>query len=101
MNTLKKCLLVALLSLTMLSMFSAPVSADGFGDCCLRYSRGRLPPSSIVGYVEQHSNEICDIDAVILYTVKGRAVCTNPESRWVKRVLHFLSKKLEEMSHQD
>ncbi|XP_078058886.1 C-C motif chemokine 20-like [Mustelus asterias] len=99
MCVLKKLVLVAVLSLAL--MLSVSVSADEFGDCCLRYSNGRIPLRHITGYVEQHSHEICDIDAIIFYTSGGRAVCANPKSRWVKRALHFLSKKLQEMSHQD
>ncbi|XP_067850847.1 C-C motif chemokine 20-like [Heptranchias perlo] len=102
MSALRKLVLVTVSSLIMLSMLSDSVSAHAmYGDCCLRYSKSRLPLRLISGYVEQQSNEICDIDAIIFYTVGGRAVCTNPESRWVKRTLEFLSKKLEKMSQQD
>ncbi|XP_078420624.1 C-C motif chemokine 20-like [Cetorhinus maximus] len=97
MNALGKLLLVTMFSLIMLSV---SVSAHAYSDCCLTYSNNRLPLRLISGYAEQQSNEICDIDAIIFYTVGGRAVCANPEYRWVKRALHFLSKKLEEMSHQ-
>ncbi|XP_041038798.1 C-C motif chemokine 20-like [Carcharodon carcharias] len=97
MNALGKLLLVTLFSLIMLSV---SVSAHAYSDCCLCYSNSRLPLRLISGYAEQQSNEICDIDAIIFHTVGGRAVCANPEARWVKRALHFLSKKLEEMSHQ-
>ncbi|XP_067897496.1 C-C motif chemokine 20-like [Heterodontus francisci] len=102
MSALRKLLLVAMLSLIMMSMFSDSVSAHAmYGDCCLGYSRSRLPLRIISGYVEQQSNEICEIDAIIFYTVGQRAVCTNPARRWVKKALEFLSKKLEKMSRQD
>ncbi|XP_048398389.1 C-C motif chemokine 20-like [Stegostoma tigrinum] len=70
-------------------------------DCCLKYSKGSLPFTRIAGYVEQKSNEACRIDAIVLYTVKGRWVCANPEKAWVKRALHYLSEKLEKMSHKN
>ncbi|XP_067850848.1 C-C motif chemokine 20-like [Heptranchias perlo] len=95
MSALRNLVVAALFSLLVLNMLSDSVSAS---DCCLRYSRSRLPFRLISGYVEQQSNEICDIDAIIFYTVGGRAVCTNPDNRWVKTALKLLSKKLEEMS---
>uniref|UniRef100_UPI00398F087D C-C motif chemokine 20-like n=1 Tax=Pristiophorus japonicus TaxID=55135 RepID=UPI00398F087D len=99
MSVLRKPVLGAMLTLVMLSMFSDSVSGQvTYGDCCLSYSRIALPFKLISGYVEQQSNEICDIDAIIFYTVKGRAVCANPESKWVKKVLKRLSKKLKKMS---
>ncbi|XP_043557867.1 C-C motif chemokine 20-like [Chiloscyllium plagiosum] len=102
MYALRKLLLVTVLSLLTLGIVNFSVSAHSmYSDCCLGYSKGRLPLRKISGYVEQQSNEICDIDAIIFYTVGGRAVCTDPENKWVKRALRYLSKKLEEMSYQD
>ncbi|XP_051874535.1 C-C motif chemokine 20-like [Pristis pectinata] len=98
MNTLKKLAPVAMLSLIMLSMFSDSVSAVSLADCCLNYSKHRLPRKYISGYVEQKSNEICEIDAVIFYTIGRRAVCADPDQQWVKRALKFLSKILKKMS---
>ncbi|XP_032887286.1 C-C motif chemokine 20-like [Amblyraja radiata] len=99
MNTLKRLLPVALLSLIVLSMFGNSLSAaTPYGDCCLAYSKKRLPRKLISGYVEQKSNEICEIDAIIFYTIRGRAVCADPEQQWVKKALYFLSKKLKKMS---
>ncbi|XP_067897497.1 C-C motif chemokine 20-like [Heterodontus francisci] len=95
MSAFRNLVVAALFSLLVLNMFNDSVSAS---DCCLRYSRNRLPFRLISGYVEQQSNEICDIDAIVFYTVGGRAVCANPDSRWVKIALKLLSKKLEEMS---
>ncbi|XP_069752690.1 C-C motif chemokine 20-like isoform X2 [Narcine bancroftii] len=66
--------------------------------CCLKYSKSSLPFVRIAGYVEQRSNEVCDIDAILLYTVKRRWVCANPKDKWVKRALRYLSKKLEKIS---
>ncbi|XP_020390844.1 C-C motif chemokine 20-like [Rhincodon typus] len=70
-------------------------------DCCLKYSKGSLPFMRIAGYVEQKSNEVCRIDVIVLYTVKGWWVCANPENAWVKRALRYLSEKLEKMSHKN
>ncbi|XP_055502146.1 C-C motif chemokine 20-like [Leucoraja erinacea] len=98
MNTLKRLLPAAMLSLIVLNMFDNTLSAATYGDCCLAYSKKRLPQKLISGYMEQKSNEICEIDAIIFYTVRGRAVCADPEHHWVKKALNFLSKKLRKMS---
>ncbi|XP_020390841.1 C-C motif chemokine 20-like [Rhincodon typus] len=95
MTALRNLVVAALFSLLVLNMLNDTVSAM---DCCLRYSKKRLPFRLISGYVEQQSNEICDIDAIIFYTVGGQAVCANPDMVWVKMALKLLSKKLEEMS---
>ncbi|XP_072329608.1 C-C motif chemokine 20-like [Scyliorhinus torazame] len=93
--------LVNLKSLMILSMFwicgSYAISIS-MKDCCLKYSKGTLPFRRITGYVEQRSNEVCRMDAIVLHTVKGRWICANPQSVWVKRALHYLSEKLEKMS---
>ncbi|XP_032887285.1 C-C motif chemokine 20-like [Amblyraja radiata] len=99
MNTLKRLLPAAMLSLIVLNMFcNTPSAAATYGDCCLAYSKKRLPQKLISGYVEQNSNEICEKDAIIFFTVRGRAVCADPEHHWVKKALNFLSKKLRKMS---
>ncbi|XP_072110747.1 C-C motif chemokine 20-like [Mobula birostris] len=99
MNKLQKLAPVAMLSLIILSTFSHSVSAVSHADCCLNYSKHRLPRKLISGYLEQNSSEICEIDAIILYTVRGRAVCVDPNQPWVKRILYFLSKKLKTLSN--
>ncbi|XP_072110748.1 C-C motif chemokine 20-like [Mobula birostris] len=96
MRALRHLSVAALFSFLILNMVVDSTSA--MADCCLRYSQSRLPFRLISGFVMQQSNEMCDIDAVIFYTIGGRAICANPEERWVKRTLHFLSKKLEELS---
>ncbi|XP_038672774.1 C-C motif chemokine 20-like [Scyliorhinus canicula] len=95
MSALRKLVVTLLFSMLVLDMLDDSASAM---DCCLRYSKKRLPFRLISGYVEQQSNEICDIDAIIFYTVGGQAICANPDSLWVKVGLKLLSKKLEEMS---
>ncbi|XP_007885552.1 C-C motif chemokine 20-like [Callorhinchus milii] len=84
----------------MLNMLNSPVTASSIVDCCLGYIKGRVPMKHIAGYVEQNSNEMCDIDAIILQTFGGLQYCTNPKRTWVKIVLRRLSKRLKEMSNQ-
>nr|BAD51710.1 macrophage inflammatory protein-3 alpha [Triakis scyllium] len=95
MSALRKLVVTLLFSMLMLNMLDDSAFAL---DCCLRYSNKRLPFRLISGYVQQQSNEICDIDAIVFYTVGDQAICANPDSRWVKVALKLMSKKLEEMS---
>ncbi|XP_046754258.1 C-C motif chemokine 20 isoform X1 [Gallus gallus] len=67
-------------------------------DCCLSYSKVRLPRKVIKGFTEQLSGEVCDIDAIIFHTVRGLKACVNPKEDWVKKHLLFLSQKLKRMS---
>uniref|UniRef100_A0A8D0GEX3 Chemokine interleukin-8-like domain-containing protein n=1 Tax=Sphenodon punctatus TaxID=8508 RepID=A0A8D0GEX3_SPHPU len=52
----------------------------------------------IKGYTEQLSSEFCDISAIIFQTKNGRKACANPQDRWVKQHLLWLSKKLKKMA---
>ncbi|XP_051874424.1 C-C motif chemokine 20-like [Pristis pectinata] len=90
--------LISLVILNLLFISGTYTVSVSVKDCCLSYSPLPLPFSRIAGYVEQKSNEICDIDAIVFYTVKGRWICANPKDKWVRRSMHFLSKRLEKMS---
>eukprot|EP00062_Callorhinchus_milii_P000504 gi/632934574/ref/XP_007885553.1/ PREDICTED: C-C motif chemokine 20-like [Callorhinchus milii] len=89
-------IMAALISLFAFNMsaFAAKV------DCCIGHSSRPVPVGAITGYVHQESNEMCDIDAIIFYTVKRREICANPNAGWVKRNLKNLSKRLEQMSQK-
>ncbi|XP_071607849.1 C-C motif chemokine 20 isoform X3 [Heliangelus exortis] len=67
-------------------------------DCCLSYTKVRLPRWALLGYTEQLSSEVCDIHAIIFHTRSGLKACVNPKEGWVKKHLLFLSHKLKKMS---
>nr|XP_031361550.1 C-C motif chemokine 20 isoform X1 [Lonchura striata domestica] len=67
-------------------------------DCCLSYTKARLPRKALKGYTEQLPSEVCDIPAIIFHTASGRNACVNPNESWVKKHLLFLSQKLRKMS---
>ncbi|XP_078058904.1 C-C motif chemokine 20-like [Mustelus asterias] len=93
--------LKSLVILSMLWIYGSSAISLSMKDCCLKYSKGILPFLRIAGYVEQKSNEVCQIDAIVLYTVKGRWVCADPQNLWVKRALRYISGKLEKMSQKN
>ncbi|XP_051637925.1 C-C motif chemokine 20 isoform X2 [Manacus candei] len=67
-------------------------------DCCLSYTKVRLPRWALKGYTEQLASEVCDIPAIIFHTNSGLKACVNPNEGWVKKHLLFLSHKLKRMS---
>ncbi|XP_050163899.1 C-C motif chemokine 20 [Myiozetetes cayanensis] len=93
----KSTVLVSLLGLLVLLLCS-PSEAHSNHDCCLSYTKVRLPRWALKGYTEQLSSEVCDIPAIIFHTNSGLKACANPKEGWVKKYLLFLSHKLKRMS---
>ncbi|XP_009999931.1 PREDICTED: C-C motif chemokine 20 [Chaetura pelagica] len=93
----KSLVLASLLGLLALLLCGSS-EAQSNQDCCLSYTRVRLPRWALKGYTEQLSTEVCDIHAIIFHTHSGLKVCVNPKEGWVKKHLLFLSQKLRKMS---
>ncbi|NXO31085.1 CCL20 protein, partial [Cisticola juncidis] len=85
----KSRVLVSLLGLLALLLWDT-AEAQSNQDCCLSYTKVRLPPWVLKGYTEQLSGEVCDIPAIIFHTVSGLKACVNPKDGWVKKHLRFL-----------
>ncbi|KFV81753.1 C-C motif chemokine 20, partial [Struthio camelus australis] len=85
----RSLVLASLLALLVLLLFGAS-QAQSNQDCCLSYSKGRLPRWAIKGYTEQLSSEVCDISAIIFHTHSGLNACVNPKEGWVKKHLLWL-----------
>ncbi|XP_042315679.1 C-C motif chemokine 20 [Sceloporus undulatus] len=89
----------AALSLLMgLFLLLGITEAQSNQDCCLSYTKKPLPRRAIIGFSEQLSSEVCDINAVIFLTRNGMRACANPKEQWVKKQLQWLSIKLKKMS---
>ncbi|XP_078058928.1 C-C motif chemokine 20-like [Mustelus asterias] len=91
--------LAMLMGLLMLNMMGTSPFADAQSpvDCCLSHSKKPIPPRLIIGYVRQFANELCTINAVIFYTIKGRKICANPNEDWVQRIIvGFLKKEMKQ-----
>ncbi|KAM9614307.1 LOW QUALITY PROTEIN: C-C motif chemokine 20 [Morphnus guianensis] len=93
----KILVLVSLLGLLAL-LLCGTSEAQSNQDCCLSYTKVRLPRWALKGYTEQLSSEVCDIHAIIFHTYSGLNACVNPKEGWVKKHLLFLSHKLKKMS---
>ncbi|XP_008143301.2 C-C motif chemokine 20 isoform X1 [Eptesicus fuscus] len=92
----KSLLLAALMSVLLFHLCSKTEAASAF-DCCLRYTEQAIPSKFIKGFTQQLANDACDINAVILHTKKGLAVCADPKKKWVKHVVHVLSQRVKKM----
>ncbi|XP_065604199.1 C-C motif chemokine 20 [Cyrtonyx montezumae] len=95
--SIKSLILASLLGLLLLLLCSTS-QAQSNQDCCLSYTKVRLPRKVINGFTEQLSSEVCDIDAIIFHTKRGLKACVNPKEDWVKKHLLFLSQKLKKLS---
>ncbi|KAM9009297.1 LOW QUALITY PROTEIN: C-C motif chemokine 20 [Ara ararauna] len=93
----KSLILVSVLGLLAL-LLCGTSEAQSNQDCCLSYTKVRLPRWALKGYTEQLSSEVCDIHAIIFHTYSGLNACVNPKEGWVKKHLLFLSHKLKKMS---
>ncbi|XP_036276949.1 C-C motif chemokine 20 isoform X2 [Pipistrellus kuhlii] len=91
----KNLLLAAFMSVLLFHVCSK-TEASAF-DCCLQYTEQVIPSRLIKGFEQQLANDACDINAIILYTKRGLAVCADPKKKWVKHVVHVLSKKVRKM----
>ncbi|KFO54572.1 C-C motif chemokine 20, partial [Corvus brachyrhynchos] len=85
----KSMVLVFLLGLLVL-LLCGTSEAQSNQDCCLSYTKVRLPRWALKGYTEQLSSEVCDIPAIIFHTSSGLKACVNPKEGWVKKHLLFL-----------
>ncbi|XP_005051068.1 PREDICTED: C-C motif chemokine 20 [Ficedula albicollis] len=93
----KSMVLLSLLGLLVLLLWGSS-EAQSNQDCCLSYTKVRLPRWALKGYTEQLASEVCDIPAIIFHTVSGLKACVNPKEAWVKKHLLFLSHRLRKMS---
>ncbi|XP_014807232.1 PREDICTED: C-C motif chemokine 20 [Calidris pugnax] len=93
----KSLVLISLVGLLALLLCSTS-EAQSNQDCCLSYTKARLPRWALKGYTEQLASEVCDINAIIFHTRNGLKACVNPKEGWVKKHLLFLSRKLKQMS---
>uniref|UniRef100_A0AAZ3QRF6 Chemokine interleukin-8-like domain-containing protein n=1 Tax=Oncorhynchus tshawytscha TaxID=74940 RepID=A0AAZ3QRF6_ONCTS len=70
-------------------MFSSTSAAYGPRRlyCCVEYQEKPIPNQQIKGYKLQSSKEVCNIDAIIFYTLKNKKVCATVKDEWVRKAL--------------
>ncbi|XP_050978545.1 C-C motif chemokine 2 [Labeo rohita] len=63
------------------------VSADGRPvTCCLKLGRSKPPLDRVLNYTIQ-TKRLCPITAVVIQTVYGKRLCSDPNSDWTKRAM--------------
>lgn len=80
-------------AVTALGLLYFVMHAEGLFGCCIAHFKTPIPVAVFKRFTIQSSGEMCEIDAIIFSTFKGRKVCTDPKDAWVKRAMRFLRKK--------
>nr|QZC92281.1 chemokine (C-C motif) ligand 20b [Sebastes schlegelii] len=83
------CLLAALCSLVILTMF---IGSTQSASCCMRYTNRRFKCQRLMGYTIQTINTSCDINAVIFH-LPGRFVCADPLTKWTQRGMQCIDER--------
>uniref|UniRef100_A0A673I6S4 Chemokine interleukin-8-like domain-containing protein n=1 Tax=Sinocyclocheilus rhinocerous TaxID=307959 RepID=A0A673I6S4_9TELE len=54
--------------------------------CCLKIGRSKPPLDKVLNYKIQ-TKGLCPITAVVIQTVPGKRLCSDPNSDWTKRAM--------------
>ncbi|XP_069312727.1 C-C motif chemokine 17 [Eulemur rufifrons] len=88
MAPLQTLLLAALLLGASLQHVHAARGTNVGRECCLEYFRGAIPVRKLVDWYRTSAE--CTRDAIVLVTVQGRSICSDPgEARVTKAVRHL------------
>ncbi|KAK1168639.1 C-C motif chemokine 20-like [Acipenser oxyrinchus oxyrinchus] len=82
----------AVLLVLALSSFSES-QCKSTGPCCLSYSPKPLPCRFIKDYTHQHAKGVCNIEATVLLTARGKKVCANPKAEWVVEAIQCVNNR--------
>ncbi|XP_072499571.1 C-C motif chemokine 17 [Notamacropus eugenii] len=96
MKGLKMSLLVVLV-LGIFLQHSDSARAPNVGqDCCNSYAKGAIPLSKLVTWSKTPGG--CRKEAIVFVTVLKKSICTNPNEKWVKMAIKFLSRNNQKPS---
>ncbi|XP_028833910.1 C-C motif chemokine 20-like [Denticeps clupeoides] len=85
------------LVLCLLVLLSTGAIAGRRGGCCTKYSSSVLPIERVRGFSIQTRRGNCNLDAIILHTVKGKHVCVDPLQNWVIGIVNKLKAKVQDL----
>ncbi|XP_008066239.1 C-C motif chemokine 17 [Carlito syrichta] len=88
MAPLKTLALVILLLGASLQHIHAARGTNVGRECCLEYFKGAIPIKRLVSWYQTSAE--CPKNAVVLVTVRGRAICSDPNDRRVKKAVRHL-----------
>ncbi|KAM6223746.1 C-C motif chemokine 17 [Rhynchocyon petersi] len=91
--TPRKMLLLTVLLLEASLQHGQAARATNVGrECCLEYFKGAIPLQRLVAWYR--TSEECPRKAVVLMTVQGKTICSNPKEKHVKKAIKYLGKPL-------
>ncbi|XP_036690959.1 C-C motif chemokine 17 [Balaenoptera musculus] len=88
MTSLKMLLLAALLLGASLQDTHAARGANVGRECCLQYFKGAIPLRKLVRWYRTPGD--CPRDAIVLVTLRGRSICSDPKDVQVKKAVKHL-----------
>ncbi|XP_052466574.1 eotaxin-like [Carassius gibelio] len=68
--------------------------------CCLKLGRSRPPFDKVLSYRIQ-TKELCPITAVVIQTVSGKRLCSDPNNAWTKRSMRKVDEAKVKLGEQD
>ncbi|KAK2867055.1 hypothetical protein QQF64_022724 [Cirrhinus molitorella] len=72
-------------------MTSASEAANAVSDCCVEFSKVKIPVKLVASYYWTSSS--CPIRAIVFKTIAGREFCVDPETTWVSGHIAKVDKK--------
>ncbi|XP_061921536.1 C-X-C motif chemokine 19 [Entelurus aequoreus] len=95
---MKICTLLTFGSLLALVYGMPPLSRDYNTHChCLQFETRVIPPDSLRSIRLVSEGPHCTNAEVIAILANGQRICLDPQSLWVKKLVHFV---LEKQRHQ-
>nr|XP_012807188.1 C-C motif chemokine 17 [Jaculus jaculus] len=89
MTALKWLLLAALLLGASLQLANTARATNVGRECCLEYFKGAIPIRKLVTWYRTSTE--CPRDAIVFITVQGRAICSDPKDKFVKKAIKHLT----------
>ncbi|XP_055042129.2 C-C motif chemokine 14 [Misgurnus anguillicaudatus] len=91
------CIFIACLVLVALCSLANSEFIQGPDKCCFSYSNVRIPLKQVVSYHTTHLE--CHRSGIVFVTNAGNEICTNPNERWVQRLVNLVdARNLKEIS---
>ncbi|XP_028283298.1 uncharacterized protein LOC114449677 [Parambassis ranga] len=73
-------------------MSSVQATPGRLANCCIQWSTTKIPLHLVMNYTIQ-SEGVCPISAVRFHTNRGKTICSDPDSKWAKRVIEKVDRK--------
>ncbi|KAK9539068.1 hypothetical protein VZT92_004200 [Zoarces viviparus] len=90
---------LSFLSLLLATIMVSTASAHGgIASCCRKLTETQVHREQLKSYYEQYKPP-CPIHAVVFTTVKGKRICSDPESMWTKTSMAYLDGKDWQIQH--